>query len=83
MVILTMLGLVFTEFALFCLVLFVISFQLWRIKMTQDEVLAKVAALKAKVEALIAKPAPAADLQPVGDALDAISAEVDAANPPA
>jgi len=76
------LSVILLEFALFVFVLFVISIQLWRLKMTQDEVLAKVAALKAKVEALIAKPAPTQDLTAIGEAVDAISAEVDAANPP-
>lgn len=53
-----------------------------RILMTQDEVLAKIAALKTKVEALIAKATAPADLTPLGQAVDAIAAEVDQANPP-
>lgn len=53
-----------------------------RILMTQDEVLAKIAALDAKVKALIAKLTVPADLTPLGNAVDAIAAEVDQANPP-
>ena len=75
------LAIILIEFALFCLVLFVISFQLWRLKVDQATVLAKVAALKTAVETLINRPAPPQeDLQEVGDALDAIQAEVDAKN---
>ena len=75
------LSLIFLEFGLFCLILFVISFQLWRLKVDQATVRAKVAALKTAVETLINRPAPPQeDLQEVGDALDAIQAEVDAKN---
>jgi len=74
------------EFALFVGLMLVIALMFWRIRMTQDEVLAALAALDTKVKALIAKastpPAPV-DLAPVGAAVAAISAEVDAANPSA
>lgn len=72
-----------TEFGLFVAIMFVISLYLRRIRMTQDEVLAKLAALKASVEALLALPPAQADLQPLGDAVDAIKAEVDVKLPPA
>lgn len=72
-----------TEFGLFVAIIFVISLYLRRIRMTQDEVLAKLAALKTSVEALLALPPAQADLQPLGDAVDAIKAEVDAKLPPA
>lgn len=49
--------------------------------MDQATVLSKLAALKTAVETLINRPAPPAeDLQAVGDAIDAIQAEVDAKN---
>ena len=74
-------AILYWEFGLFVLILFVISFQLWRLKVNQETVLSKLAALKASVETLINRPAQAqADLQAVGDAVDAIQAEVDAKN---
>lgn len=72
-----------TEFGLFVAIMFVISLYLRRIRMTQDEVLAKLAALKTSVEALLALPPAQTDLQPLGDAVDAIKAEVDAKLSPA
>ncbi len=78
-----MLGLILIEFALFAGLLLVIALMFWRIRMTQDDVLAKLAVLRTKVEALIAKAGTPVDLTPVGTAVDAIAAEVDAANPPA
>lgn len=72
------------EFAVFVAVLFALFMALLsvdrRMKMDQTEVLAKVAALKASIDALIALPGPTPtpDLQPIGDAVDAVKAEVDA-----
>ena len=56
-----------------------------RIKMDIAEVQAKLAALKTSVDALLALPSnpPAVDLQPLGDAVDAIKAEIDAKLPAA
>lgn len=76
------------EFAVFVAVLFCLFMALLGIdrrmkKMDQTEVLAALAALDTKIKALIAKTPPVPDLQPIGDAVAAISAEVDAANPPA
>jgi len=72
---------IWIEFGLFCAILFVIAHQLRRIRMDQATVLSKLAALKTAVETLINRPAPPAeDLQAVGDAIDAIQAEVDAKN---
>jgi hypothetical protein len=76
------LAIILLEFALFCLVLFVISFQLWRIHVDQQAVLDKLAKLSAAIDALPATQPPV-DLQPIGDAVDAIQAKVDARNPPA
>lgn len=47
--------------------------------MDSTEVLAKLADLKTSVDALIALPSnpPPVDLQPIGDAIDAIKTEVD------
>ena len=71
------------EFGLLVCLIFVIALMFRRVRMTQDDVLAKLATLKTKVEALIAKAGTPVDLTPVGTAVEAISAEVDAANPPA
>lgn len=51
----------------------------WRILMNSSEILAKLVDLKASVDALIAIPSnpPPEDLQPIGDAIDAIKAEID------
>jgi hypothetical protein len=75
------LSVILLEFALFIFVLFVISIQLWRLKVDQATVLAKLGELKTSVETLINRPAPPTeDLQPIGDAIDALKAEVDAKN---
>ena len=73
-------AILYWEFGLFVLILIIISFQLWRLKVDQATVLSKLAALKIAVDTLINRPAPASDLQAVGDAVDAIQAEVDAKN---
>lgn len=72
---------IWIEFGLFCATLFVIAIQLRRIRMTQDEVLAKLAKLSAAIDAIPATQPPI-DLQPIGDAVDAIQAKVDARNTP-
>jgi hypothetical protein len=74
---------IWIEFGLFCAILFVIAHQLRRIRMTQDEVAAKLVALKVSIDALLALPPAQTDLQALGDQVDAIKAEVDAKLPPA
>lgn len=56
-----------------------IHYQLRRILMNQADVLAKLAGLKTSLDALVAIQAGAADLTPIGNAVDALKAEVDAA----
>lgn len=80
------LAIILIEFALFCLTLFVISFQLWRLKVDQATFVQKLNDLSASIDAAVAKIGSASqpiDFQPLGDAVDAMKAKLDAANPPA
>ncbi len=79
-----MLGLILIEFALFAGLLLVIALMFRGTRMTQDDILAKLATLDTAIKALIARVnTPPVDLTPTGTAIDAIQAEVTAANPPA
>lgn len=51
----------------------------WRNKLDSNEVLAKLGDLKTSVDALVALPSnpPPVDLQPIGDAVDALKTEID------
>lgn len=62
------------------LVSVIILYRLWRVKMDITEVQQKLTDLDTSVKALIALPSNPApvDLQPLGDQIDAIKAEVDA-----
>lgn len=67
-------------FALIALIFAIQTAIIWGIHMDATEVQAKIVALKASVDSLIAIPSqPTVDLQPLGDAVDAIKAEVDIA----
>lgn len=81
------------EFGLFVAILSVISWQFYRsnkrlgkIIMDQATFVDKLNALSTSIDAAVAKigSAPqAVDFQPLGDAVDAMKAKLDSANPPA
>lgn len=62
--------------------LLLITIGVFKMAVTQAEVLAALATLDTDVKALIAAQVPPVDLQPILDAVNAIDAEVKAATPP-